>query len=278
MLYKSSFISRCALLALTVPVVGFSAAVTGINVGTSNLAAPVPFGIPAGSTPTACGYGSCTSASLTAGALTLGGTPATGSYNFNVTAADGDIYNVAGTFKNTFTGGTFLGFFPTVTYEGNAIHGAISAVAQDTITLDMLQDFVFGNNATDWSGSYNEKLPLVLPVAGSQASGQVLYSTLSTSGTLMNGPETVGELGPVFGTGVYNLTGTAALNPLTGNYLASDFQFTFVFPGGTATPIGGFISSPPASVPEPAQTIPAAMGLVGLLLFKARKLRLGNAK
>jgi hypothetical protein len=270
MVYQSSFLSRIAILALALPVAGFSAAVTGINVGTSNLAAPVPFGIAAGSTPTTCGYGSCTSLSLTNFPLTLGGST-TGPYSFNVTAADGDIYNVAGSFNNTFLSSTFLGFFPTVTYEGNLAHPG-DAVAQDTITLDMLQDFVFGNNSTDWSGTYNEKLPLVLSVPGSQASGQVIYSTLTNNATLMDGPETVGELGPVFGTGMYNLTGTAALNPLTGNYLASDFQFTFVFPGGTATPVGGFISSPSA-VPEPAQVIPAAIGLAGLLLFKVRKFR-----
>jgi len=278
MLYKSSFISRCALLALTVPVVGFSAAVTGIEVGTSNLAAPLPFGIAAGSTPTTCYSGSCTSAALQAGALTLAGSAA-GGFNFNVTAADGDIYNVMGTFSNTFPSNPRGGFFPTVTYEGNSIHGAIAAVAQDTITLDMLQDFTLGSNATNWAGKYTENLPLDLPnVPGSQASGQVLFSTLDSTGKLVNGPETVGELGPVFGTGNYVLTGSANINPLTGDFLASDFQFTFVFPGGTATPIGGFISSPASAVPEPAQTIPAVMGLVGLLLFKARKFRLGNAK
>jgi hypothetical protein len=275
--YKSSFLHRIAVLALAIPVVGFSA-VTGINVATSNLAAPVPFSIPSGSTATACGYGSCTSAALAAGALTSGGST-TGPYSFNVTAADGDIYNIAGTFSNAFLGGTtLLGFFPTVTYTGNSIHGAIDAVAQDTITIDMLQDFTFPGSGISWAGTYNETLPLNLPVAGSQASGQVLYSTVTGTGTTVDAGGTVGELGPVFGTGMYNLTGTHNISPLDGNYLASDFQFTFVFPGGTATPVGGFISSPVSLTPEPAQTIPAAMGLVGLFLFKARKFRFGTAK
>jgi hypothetical protein len=274
MLYKSSFLSRCAVLALAVPVVGFSAA-TGINVATSNLAAPVPYGIVAGSTPTACGFGTCTAAGLAAGAL--GGGAASGPFSFNVTAADGDIYNVAGTFNNTFNSGTFLGFFPTVTYEGNSIHGGIPAVAQDTITLDMLQDFTYPGNNISWAGTYSEKLPLVLSPPGSQASGQVLYSTVTGTGTTVDAGGTVGELGPVFGTGVYTLTGMNNISPLDGNYLAADFQFTFQFQGGTATKVGDYISSPGA-VPEPAQTIPAAMGLVGLLLFKARKVRFGNAK
>jgi hypothetical protein len=275
MLYKSNFFSRCAVLALAVPVIGFSATV-GINVSTSNLAAPVPYGYTAGSTPTTCGYGSCGSAALAAGALGSGGA-APGSFNFNVTAADGDIYNIAGTFNNTFNGGTFLGFFPVATYEGNLAHPGAAAVAQDTITLDMLQDFTYPGTGISWAGTYNEKLPLVLPVAGSQASGQVLYSTVTGTGATVDAGGTVGELGPVFGTGTYNLTGMNNISPLDGNYLAADFQFTFVFPGGTATPIGGYISSPPSTVPEPTQTIPAAMGLVGLLLFKARKFRLGNA-
>lgn len=276
MLYKSSFLSRCALVALAVPVVGFSAAVTGIQVATTNLAAPLPYGIVAGSTGPTCGYGSCTSAALTAGALTLGGSTS-GGYNFNITASDGDIYNIMGTFNNTFPSNPRGGFFPTVTYEGNMAHPG-DAVAQDTITFDMLQDFTVGSTA-NWSGNYKENLPLDLPnVAGSQASGQVIFSTLDSMNNLINGPTSVGELGPVFGTGNYVLSGSSNINPLSGYYLASDFQFTFVFPGGTATPIGGFISSPSSAVPEPAQTIPAAMGLVGLLLFKARKLRLGSAK
>jgi hypothetical protein len=275
MLYKSSFFSRFAVLALAVPVIGFSAAVTGIDVGTTNLGAAAPYAVTAGSTPTTCGYGSCTSSALAAGALALGGST-TGPYSFNVTASDGDIYNVAGTFNNTFNGTTFLGFFPTVTYEGNTIHGGVPAIAQDTVTLDMLQDFTYPGNNISWAGKYTETLPLVLTPGGSQASGQVLYSTVTGSGTTVDAGGTVGELGPAFGSGMYTLKGMNNISPLDGNYLAADFQFTFQFAGGTATPVGSYISSPGA-VPEPAQTIPAAMGLVGLLLFKVRKLRLGNA-
>jgi hypothetical protein len=268
MLYKSGFLSRCAILALALPIAGFSAVNNiGITASTSDL------GPPAGSTGTVVGYGTNNAATLAtpANALNFSGTN-TGSYNFNVTAADGDIYNVAGTFNNTFLSGTFLGFFPTVTYTGNTKLGAVSAVSQDTITLDMLQDFYYPGTGITWAGTYNEKLPLVLPVAGSSAKGQVLYSSADTPF------ETVGELGPVFGTGNYYLTGSASINPLDGNVLASDFQFTFTFGGGTDTPVGGYISSPPSLVPEPAQTFPTALGLAGLLLIGARKLRFGSTK
>ncbi len=178
MLYKPSFFSRVAVLAVALPVVGFSASI-GIDVTTSNGVAATPYSVAANGPSTSCGYGSCTSASLTSGAIGFGASNS-GSYGFNITLADGDIYNVAGSFNNTFLSGTYFGFFPKVTFEGNSIHTAAGyAVAPDTITLDMLQDFVYGNNSTDWSGTYTEKIPLVMSnVPGSTASGQLQFSTL----------------------------------------------------------------------------------------------------
>jgi hypothetical protein len=223
----------CLLVA---PTLGISNPVTGIQVS--------------GSVPTTCGFGNCTGTALSAGALTLG-TSTTGSYNFNETATDGDIYKVSGTFNNTFLSGTFLGFFPTVALVST------TAAAADTITLDMLQDFSFGTDTTSWAGIYNEKLPFVLSGAGT-AGGQVLYSTdLDTT------PQSVGLLGPVSGPGAFDLVDSATLNPLTGKNLIGDFQFTFTFPEGA--PGGSSISSP---IPEPSPTILVALGLAGLLIFK----------
>jgi hypothetical protein len=231
-------ILACLLVA---PALGISDTVTGIQAS-------------GGGAPT-CGYGSCTAPALTGGALTLG-TSTSGSYTFNETAIDGDVYNVSGTFKDTFFSGTSLGFFPTVTLVST------TAVGADTITLDMLQDFSAGTDATSWSGTYNEKLPFVLSAAGT-GEGQVLYSTdLDTT------PQSVGEKGPVSGPGSFNLVGSAAWNPLSGQYLIGDFQFTFSFPEGSTA--GSSISSP---VPEPSPAIPAAIGLVAcLLLFKLREI------
>lgn len=82
---------------LVAPALGISDTVTGIQVS--------------GDVPTICASGDCAAVDLSAGALTLGG-GTSGSYNFNATAASGDVYNVSGTFNNTFLSGTFLGFFP----------------------------------------------------------------------------------------------------------------------------------------------------------------------
>jgi hypothetical protein len=227
---------------LVAPSIGISDPVTGIQVS--------------GSVPTTCGYGNCAAPSLVAGALTQG-TSTTGSYNFNETAADGDVYKVSGTFNNTFPSGTSLGFFPTVSLVST------TAVGADTITLDMLQDFTSGDDTTSWSGTYNEKLPFTLSSAGTTGEGQVLYST-----NLDTTPQSVGEKGPVSGPGSFYLFGSATLTPLTGHLLTGDFQFTFTFPEGATA--GSSISSP---VPEPSPALPAAFGLAAcLLLFKLREI------
>jgi hypothetical protein len=246
MLCKSSFLSRFAILALALPVAGFSAAIE-VN-GT-------------------CYYGNCSGSNLASSAVTLGGSDG-GTFNFDVTVGSGktaDIYDVSGSYLNSFPAGTKYGFFPTVTYIGNTSGNAATpdALNQDTLSLDLLEDF--GGNYANWDGKYSETIPLVLPVAGSSATG-----------TLIEDGQDVGLLGPVYGTTTVTLNYTTNLSGLNGSPLISDYNLNFTFPGGTATAPGGYISSPQSLVPEPAQTIPAVMGLVGLLLFKARKIRFGN--
>jgi hypothetical protein len=231
----------CLLVA---PGLGISSTITGIQAS--------------GSVPTTCGYGSCTAGALSLGALTFGNST-TGSYNFDVTAADGDVYDVAGTFNNTFPSTTFLGFFPTVTYVGTT-----PAASADTITLDMFQDFVYGSDSTNsWSGPYNEKVPVDLSISGTTATGQVFYSS-----DVDPTAQSVGLLPTADGPGDYFLSGSATLGPLDGDLLIGDLQLTLTFPAGA--PPGSSISSP---VPEPTQTIPVTIGLAGLLLFKLRKFR-----
>ena len=232
---------------LVAPALGISDTVTGIQVS--------------GDVPTICASGDCAAVDLSAGALTQGGSTA-GSYNFNATAASGDVYNVSGTFNNTFLSSTFLGFFPTVTLV------SANAAAADTIKLDMFQDFAFGNDTTSWDGLYNEMVPFTLSVAGTTAAGQVLYST-----NLDTTPQSVGPLGPVSGPGSFNLFASNTLSPLDGHLLVGDFQYTFTFPEGAIE--GAYISSP---VPEPSQTIPAIVGIVVLLLFSLRRHRVGSAR
>jgi hypothetical protein len=163
---------------------------------------------------------------------------------------------VSGTFDNSFPLGTSLGFFPTVTLL------SASAAGADSITLDMLQDFTSGGDSTSWAGSYHENLPFLLSGAGTTAEGQVLYST-----NLDTTPQSVGLLGPISGSGIHDLVGSKTLSPLDGHLLVGDFQFTFTFPEGA--PEGTHSSSP---VPEPAQTIPVAIGLAGLLIFNLCKI------
>ena len=239
MLSQSSTLPRLVLFALTLPLAAFSSTAITAN--------------------GACDFGNCTAASLAAGAIPFGGSNS-GNYSFGITLADGDMYTISGSYMNTYFTGTHLGFFPTITYTCNNGNN-IPAVAQDTISLDMLQDFSSTNPNAIWDGSYNETIPLILPVAGSSATGNVKYDG-----------QTVGVLGPVFGTGTYTLTGSANLTGLDGTPLVTDYNLTFTFPGGTATPVGSLASSP---APEPVQTIPAALGLVALLAFKTRKSRTG---
>lgn len=219
---------------LAFPALGISNTVTGIEANGT------------------CEVGTCTSGGLSSGALTLGGSTSS-SYNFDV-SADGDQFDVSGTYNNTFSSGTFLGFYPTVTL--------LSGTSAATVTLDMLQDFFYGTDGTtDWSGSYNEKIPLNLS-SGTTGEGQVFYSTdLDTT------PQSVGLLGPVDGPGNYYLTTSKTLNNLDGDLLISDYQLAFTFAADSAP--GTSVSS----VPEPSQMIPLAMGLVGLLIFSVRKFR-----
>src|SRR5579863_3626164 len=123
-----------AILALALPALVTSSPVTGISANGT------------------CGSGTCTAAGLATGALTIGSSTS-GSYNFDVHEGDGDVYDVSGTFEDTFLAGTFLGFYPTVTLISGTAAGA------DTITLDLLQDFANGNSSTSWAGPYNEKIP-----------------------------------------------------------------------------------------------------------------------
>jgi hypothetical protein len=244
---KSNPLCLTAILALALPILGFSTViVTGVEGGAS------------GGT-TVCGTGgtSCTAGSLSAGALTVGEST-NGSYNFDITAGDGDVYDVSGTFNNTFPSTTFLGFFPTVTVVSG------SAAGTNTITLDMLQDFSTSIPSPSWSGTYNEKIPFDL-AAGTTADGQVFYST-NTDTT----PQSVGLLGPVDGPGSFYLTASKDLSPLNGDLLISDYQLTFTFPANAAP--GTSVSS----VPEPSQTIPLGIGLAGLVLFNLRKFRSGG--
>jgi hypothetical protein len=178
-------------------------------------------------------------------ALTLGGSDS-GGYSFDLSLGDGDEYLVTGTFSNSFPSSTQVGFFPTV----KLISGA--AADTDTITLDMDQDF-FDAAAANWDGVYTEHIPFILS-AGVTATGQRLISTVDDPTEQSVGLITGGSH-------------AKSLSGLNGDELVTDYQLNFTFAAGT--PEGSSGTSP---IPEPSQTIPVVMGLVGLVVFKLRKL------
>jgi len=164
-----------------------------------------------------------------------------------------DPYTVAATYfyGATTSGGTTIGFFPTVTYTGTT-----PAATTDTINFDLTAT-ISDPGATTWDGTYNENVPLIVPT---NATG---------SGELFVDGQGVGLVGP-YGPGTYNVSESANLTGLTGSTLNFSYDFTFVFAAGT---VPGTSSSSPVVTPEPATMIPAALGLIGFgaLALRRRK-------
>ena len=116
------------------------------------------------------------------------GESTSGSFNFNYTFGDGDIYNISGAYGASYSTvtGSFLLATPVVTYEG-----ASPSVGFDTITFDVLQGY-YDASPGSWAGTYHEAIPLKLDApAGSTISAQALEDG-----------ESVGLVGP-YGPGTY---------------------------------------------------------------------------
>jgi hypothetical protein len=230
---QSSFLSRLALLALSLPLAAFATTAISVN-GT-------------------CDLGTCTPAALAAGALTIG-TSSSSAFSIPIVLADNDEYTLSGSYNNTFPSGTTFGFYPTVTYTGNSVLGNVSAVATDTLSVNMLQDYFFPGLNINWDGTYTENIPFLLSAANSSATGY-----LSVDG------QNVGTLGSVSGPVDIVLSKSTPLTGVDGNTLVIDYNLTFTFDGGTT--VGSGSGSP--SIPEPVQTIPVALTLLALLALTA---------
>jgi len=255
MLYKSSFLSRCAITVLALPMVGLPAAIVVNAPGATQV----------------CGTSGCSPDTLN---LPPGGT-SSGTFNISITT-NGDKYKVSGSYLNTITGSGGISYFfdPTVTFVSSASGFTGQA---DKITVDMLQDYASGPAPIYWDSppDYTEDVPFVLPSNGS-ATAQTCFTASSTptteclptlSATVSGYQSASAPLG----------TGTAQDPYLDGLVLAQDFDATFTF--AKNTPAGASASSPASTAtPEPAQFIPAGIGLASLLLLKARQLRSKNVQ
>ena len=175
--------------------------------------------------------------------------PVSGSTSNNITIGT-DTYSVSTTFNTSYdANGSALSFIPTVTYTGS-----VPATSNDTITINFFQD-IYDNSPGTFDGAYTETIPLSIPV-DTTVTGQLFVDG--------QGLPLVGPYGP----GYYSVQNTENLTGLTGDYLAYDYQFVFNFAAGLPP---GSTASAPSSVPEPAQTIPAALGLIGLGLVARRQ-------
>ena len=169
-----------------------------------------------------------------------------------LTFADGDTYSITYSYSASFPSGTTVFFNPVVTYTGTT-----PSAGTDTINIDFYQSYYDPGTSIVWNGSYSESIPLVISGsagAGSSSLAQLFYYT--------NLAPTLQGLGQVqqIGVGSHTGTNTATLTGLSGNTLVAEFEFTDVFGAGTTS--SASISSP--AVPEPAQTLPLGLALLGV--------------
>lgn len=209
-----------------------------------------------------CAVGNCGS-DLQTTALTAGQTVATTPFSFLYTASSGDQFQISGNYSAGFTapyGPLSLFTNMSVVYNGGGPDTG------DTFTVNLLQDFN-GGGPGDWSSppDYTETVPATV--------GN--YNTLSFNDCFDSNTACVGQIGPL-SPGTYDESVTKALSGLTGQYLAEDFEFTFTFAAGA--PIGAGSGVLASTVPEPAQTIPVALGLFGLGSFWLARNRRAKAQ
>ena len=184
-----------------------------------------------------------------------------GSFNFDYTFGDGDIYNISGQYGASYSSvtGSYILATPIVTYVGPS-----PSVGADTVTFDLLQGY-FDNSPGSWAGTYTEDVPLTLNApAGSTISALLLYDG-----------ESVGLVGP-YGPGSYFVQKSTSLDfgaNDTSNTLSADYNFVFSFVPGTTTGQGG------SSTPEPVMTIPCLLCLAlaaGHLYRRKRRTSIDN--
>ncbi len=231
---------RLALLALALPIAGFSTALQASGNGGSvticefGAACPDPF-----STTTAVGISPSPIAN-------------SGTYSFVYTFADLDQYTVTGTWSADYTTGTDVIFNPTVTYLGYNGNTSHASVGNDTLTLDLYQNF-YDNTPGTWSG----------PPAACEYFGVTVAPNSSATADLSYGGQQIGTLTAGPGTSNQSLCTVLTIPPPTGTapFLASDFDMTFTFADNTApntTTTVFAIPEPSSAPPQPLRLSAAA--------------------
>jgi hypothetical protein len=196
-----------------------------------------------------CEVGDCTTAGLQASAISYGQVTGPNTFVLSDYIVGSDPYNIDITsYGATYLSGTYIYIDFSATYIGSS-----PSTTADTIQLDELQDF-YSNIPGTWDGNYTENVPVIV------GNGTTFQANLCYNG----GESTVcvGQVGPL-SAGTYNYALSNGLMGLGGgDYLAADFDFVLKFPEGTAP---GTTIDVLSSVPEPRQTIPVAVLLVGIL-------------
>jgi hypothetical protein len=203
--------------------------------------------------------GDCPVGPGSAGALTSGES-ASGGETYELTLTDGDRYSVAWIYSNAFYSGVLIIDEPVVTYIGTS-----PSAGNDVIDFDMFQTFYSPGSAINWSGPYDESIPLYL------SSGVGSGSSISGFAEFDGNPLptfTQRELGYTLG------ERSAYLNGLTGNTLTAGYELTFDFGVGTVDGAFGDGLYPGTSpIPEPNEALPLAAGLalIGFIGYRSKK-------
>lgn len=194
----------------------------------------------------ACPVGNCGS-DLQTSALIAGQSIPNTPFSFSYTASSGDQFQISGNYSAGFpatSGPLSLGTNFFVTYTGSA------PAAGDTFTVNLLQDFN-GGGPGNWNSPPNYTEHVDATVGN--------FTTFTANDCFDSNTACVGSVGPL-GPGTYYDNVTSALTGLNGQYLAEDFEFTFNFAAGAP---GGTTDTVLPNAPEPVQTIPVALGLLG---------------
>jgi hypothetical protein len=202
------------------------------------------------------------SVDLNGATVVFNGSTGPTAFNQVITFADGDVFDVSGTYFASYnSNGTSILFQPTVTYIGTS-----PSVANDVISVDLIQQF-FDPRPGTWDGLYTESIPV--NILGAVGAGSSLSSQLSYSSTGEPTEQSVNGPSPLTGSsGV--LSASANLSGLTGDFLIGDYELTFNLNAGSA-PNSGI--STDAAVPEPSEMLPAILSLAGVLYAACRHRR-----